>query len=301
MPDSPAAAMHADELPVDTATLQRLLRHQFPEWADLPVTPLPIGGTDHALFRLGSDLVARLPRIDWAAEQAERDARWLPVLAPHLPLAVPAPVAVGRPGDRMPWPWTVVPWYVGGNPTPHDTDLDRAALDLAGFVGALHRVDTTGGEESCGSSRGAPLATRDDGTRDALAQLADRVDVPALTEVWDDALAAKPWTGPSVWIHGDLEAGNLIAHEGRLSAVIDYGALGVGDPAADLMPAWAIFEGRSRAAFREAVGYDEHTWRRSRGWALSTAVIALPYYWDTFPGIVTASLRKLTALLADRE
>ncbi|MBB5873332.1 aminoglycoside phosphotransferase (APT) family kinase protein [Allocatelliglobosispora scoriae] len=291
--------MHEGEIRTDAELVRRLVARQFPQWADLPVTPMPIGGTDHALYRLGDDLIARMPRIDWAIDQAASDERWLPVLAPHLPLTVPAPLGVGEPGEGYPWQWSVVPYLPGENPAGDNVDLDRAAVDLAAFVLALHSVDTTGGPVKAGMDRGVPLAARDELTRTAIAELGDRVDTAAVTRAWDDAVSAEPWGGPPVWIHGDLQAGNLLVHDRRLSAVIDFGALGLGDPAPDLAPAWSVFDASSRETYRRALGYDEDTWRRGRGWALSTALVAMPYYWDTAPAMIAEGRLKIAAVLAD--
>ncbi len=291
--------MHEGEIVATTEQVRRLVASQFPDWAGLPVRPVPASGTDHALFRLGDDLVARLPRIDEVLDQVDTDQRWLPVLAPHLPLAIPAPVAVGEPGDGYPWRWLVVPWLAGENPTSDNLDLDVAAHQLAGFVAALHSADTTGGPAKTGTSRGVPLAARDELTRAAIAELGDRVDTARVEAAWDDAVSAPDWAGPPVWIHGDLQPGNLLVREGRLSAVIDFGGLGLGDPAVDLMPAWNLLDAASRVIFREALDCDDATWRRGRGWTLSTSLIALPYYWDRAPDIADDARRRIADVLDD--
>ncbi|MBV1856140.1 aminoglycoside phosphotransferase family protein [Catellatospora tritici] len=291
--------MHENEITVSSDQMRRLIESQFPRWAGLPVIGQPIGGTDHALFRIGDDLVARMPRIDWATDQADSDSRWLPVLAPHLPLPVPVPLGVGEPGAGYPYRWSVVPWLPGENPADGNFDPDAAAADLAAFITALSRVDTTGGPVKTGTMRGVPLAARDELTRQAIAALGDRVDTRAVTRSWEQSLEADAWTGPPVWLHGDLQAGNLLVHERRLSAVIDFGGLGLGDPAVELMPAWSMFSGSSRDLFRDALGCDEAMWLRGRGWALSTALVVLPYYWDTYPAMVTEGKRKVAAVLAD--
>ncbi|WP_018351762.1 aminoglycoside phosphotransferase family protein [Longispora albida] len=291
--------MHKDEIKADAALVRRLVATQFPQWAGLDVTPVEQAGTDHLLFRLGDELVARMPRIESATDQATNDERWLPVLAPHLPLPVPAPVAVGAPGEWYPWKWSVAPWLSGENPTAGNLDYEQAAVDLGTFVRALHTVDTTGGPVKTGMTRGVPLAARDEWTRESIAELGSRVDTARVTAAWDDALAATPWDKPPVWIHGDIQAGNLLAENGRLSAVIDFGGLGLGDPAPDLAPGWSMFDARTRQVFREASGYDEDTWRRGRGWALSTALVGLPYYWDSNPAFIAEGQAKVAAVLED--
>jgi aminoglycoside phosphotransferase (APT) family kinase protein len=291
--------MHADEVPTDPGLLRRLLARQFPQWAELPVTLVESYGTDHDIYRLGEHLSARLPRIGWAAGQAEKEATWLPRLAPSLPLAVPVPVGLGRPDEGYPFPWSVQEWLPGEPANGTLRDPKEAAADLAGFVRALQATDTTGAPERVPGSRGGPLAERDAGVRRAVALLGDRVDGAAVLRSWAESLAAPVWTGPDVWVHGDLLPGNLLVTDGRLSAVIDFGGLAVGDPACDLQPAWNVFDGESRRSFHAAVGLDEAARLRGRGWALSQAVIALPYYWDTNPGIVRQALHALGEVLAD--
>lgn len=290
---------HEGEIETSPELVRRLLAAQFPEWAALPITRLPVGGTDHTLYRIGEDLLARMPRIEWATDQADSDQRWLPLLARYLPLAVPAPLAVGEPGEGYPWRWTVVQWLPGSNATANKVDLDQAALDLAKAVTALHSIDTAGGPVKTGTDRGVPLAARDELTRRAIDELGDRIDQPRVTAAWEEAVTAPAWDRPAVWIHGDLQPGNLLAEAGRLTAVIDFGALGVGDPAADLQPAWNLFDARTRPAFRAALGYDDATWLRGMGWSLSTAVMELSYYWDTFPAMVAGAQQELAAILTE--
>ncbi len=296
--------MHADEVHTDAALVRRLLAAQFPRWAELPIEPVASSGTEHALYRLGDDKVVRLPRIVWATGPAEKEHRWLPRLAPHLPLAVPIPLAKGTPADGYPWHWSVYRWLEGENVTGDRlADQRQAATDLARFVRALQRIDPTGGpppgEHNYG--RGVPLAERDASVRAAIASLDSTLDAGELTAAWDASLASPVWHGPPVWIHGDLEAGNLLAIDGRLCGVIDFGCLGVGDPACDLLVAWTLFSGESRHVFRSALSVDDATWARGRGWALSTALIALPYYLHTNPVIVASARHKIDEVLADHE
>lgn len=294
--------MHADELDIDVHLVHRLVASQFPHWATLPLAPVPSAGTDNAIYRFGGELVARLPRSPSRVAPLVNERTWLPRLG-SLPLAVPVIVAEGAPGEGYPWTWSVYRWLEGDNPTPERVaDLERAAIDLAEFVRALQRLDPTGGpppgEHNFG--RGEPLSRRDDATRRAIASLHDELDVGAVTEAWDAALQAPPWSGPPLWIHGDLSAGNLLVREGRLAAVIDFGCVGVGDPACDLMIAWTFLVPQARAVFRSALAVDGATWARGRGWALSTALIALPYYMDTNPVMVRGARHTIAEVLADR-
>ncbi len=299
-----ATKMHAGEVMTDAGLVRRLLAGQFPRWADVSITPVPSAGTDNALYRLGEDLVVRMPRIAWATGQIDKERRWLPYLAPHLPLAIPSQVAVGEPAEGFPWRWSVYRWLDGENATlDRLSGPDRAARDLAHFVRALQAVDPAGGPrpEPGGFGRGVPLAEREAGTREAIAACQGLIDTRAATVAWEAALAAPAWQGPPVWLHGDLQSGNLLARQGRLSAVIDFGALTVGDPACDLMVAWNLFTARSRAAFRKAISVDDATWARGRGWALSPALVALPYYRETNPVLAAIARHAIAEVLADRE
>ncbi|MGH3679579.1 MAG: aminoglycoside phosphotransferase family protein [Natronosporangium sp.] len=292
--------MHADQVETDAGLVRRLLAAQFPEWADLPIEPVRSDGTDHDIYRLGDRLAARLPRIRGAANQAANEARWLPKLAPRLPLAVPMPLAIGRPAHGYPYDWSVGTWLPGENATGATIDdLDRVAVDLAGFVRALRAVDPTGAPPRLPGGRGGPLAEHDEQIRRSIAQLGDRIDGGATLCCWQESLAAPAWEGPEVWVHGDLLPGNLLVVDGRLSAVIDFGCLNVGDPACDLQPAWHLFTGASRRRFRAELDVDDATWFRGRGWALRL-VSALVYYRDTNPGMVRQATRTLAQVLADR-
>lgn len=300
-PRGPARKMHAGELDIDASLVHRLLAAQFPRWAELPLAPVPSAGTDNALYRLGADLAVRLPRIQSATGQVEKEQRWLPRLAPHLPLAIPVPLAQGAPGQGYPWPWSVYRWLPGENAaSEHLADPRQAATELARFIAALRRIDPSGGPGpgAHNSFRGAPLARRDASVREAIASLHGRLDAGAATAAWEAALQAPAWHGPPVWIHGDLLAGNLLTDAGRLSAVIDFGCLGVGDPACDLMAAWTLFTGASRDAFRAALAVDDATWARGRGWALSWALIFIPYYMETNPAGVRDAWRTVAEVLA---
>lgn len=298
-----ARKMHTDEVDTDPSLVRRLLAAQFPQWADLPIEPVPSAGTDNAIYRLGENTAVRLPRIHWAAGLVEKEHRWLPKLAPHLPLAIPVPRAMGHPAEGYPWHWSVVPWIEGEPWTTDRIDDPReAATDLAQFITALQRIDPTGGPPAGPENffRGVPLSMRDAQTRAAIAASSDVVDASAMLAVWEAALAAPAWDGPPVWVHGDLwRPGNLLVAGGRLGAVIDFGCLGVGDPACELTAAWALFSGESRDVFRAAISFDEATWARGRGWAL-TAVGAIPYYRDTNPAIVAEARHIIDEVLADR-
>ncbi|MFC3502702.1 aminoglycoside phosphotransferase family protein [Micromonospora krabiensis] len=262
---------------IDTALVRRLVAAQFPRWAHLPVRPVTDGGWDNRTFRLGDAMTVRLPSAEGYAPQVAKEQRWLPLLAPHLPLPVPTPLAEGAPDEGYPFPWSVHRWIDGKVAHPDRiADLTAFAVDLAHFLAALQAVDPTGGPAAGAHSawRGAPLATYDVDTRRALDRLGDRVPADEATEIWTAALDAT-WAGPPVWFHGDVAVGNLLVRDGRLAAVIDFGCCGVGDPACDVVIAWTLLHGASRAAFRETLAVDEATWARGRGWALWKALITL--------------------------
>jgi aminoglycoside phosphotransferase (APT) family kinase protein len=292
--------MHADEIDTDVPLVRRLLAAQFPQWAALPLEPVSSAGTVNAIYRLGEDMAVRLPRVPWAFGGVEKEQRWLPKLAPHLPLAVPVPLAQGAPGDDFPWPWSVLRWLEGETwSIDRVGDLCAAAAALAQFVTALRGIDAADGPSPARAERGSPLADRDALVREAIAALEGEVDTGAVSAAWQVALEAPAWDGPPVWFHGDLLPVNLLVVAGRLSAVIDFEVMGVGDPSCDLMPAWMLFSGESRDVFRTTLSVDEASWARGRGWALSVALIALPYYRETNPAFANHARYVIGEVLAD--
>jgi aminoglycoside phosphotransferase (APT) family kinase protein len=287
----------------DPPLVRRLLAAQFPQWADLTIEPVPSSGTDNALYRLGSDMVVRLPRHARTNGTLERERLWLPRLAPHLPLAVPLPLAEGVPAEGYPFIWSIYRWLDGQEATAERiADLREAAAELARFVAALQRIDPAGGPlpDGYNANRGVPLATRDAATRRSIATLTGRIDVEAATAAWEASLEAPEWQHRPVWIHGDLDSRNVLVQHGRLSAVIDWGCLGVGDPACDVAVVWKMLSANTRGIFREVLAVDDATWARSRGWALSQALMAEPYYTlETNPGLVLEARCWLAEVLAD--
>ncbi|HET8526791.1 MAG TPA: aminoglycoside phosphotransferase family protein [Actinomycetota bacterium] len=263
--------MHTDELRIGEPLVRRLLAEQFPRWADLPLREIQQRGTENAIFRLGDRLSVRLARREGPTTPGGKEFDWLPRLAPALPLEIPVPIAQGRPAEEYPWYWDVHTWVRGDTTPVERIDAERAARDLATLVGALQRVSPTGAPRG----RGIPLAERD---REARFWLGRFGDDGTLTAEWERALAAAPWEGPPVWHHGDLDARNWLVRDGRISGVIDWGSMGVGDPACDVMVAWKLHSSTARDAFRDALAIDDATWERARGWVLSQAVAALAYY-----------------------
>jgi aminoglycoside phosphotransferase (APT) family kinase protein len=278
--------MHADELDLDETLVRALVVEQFPAWAELRVERIEPSGTDNAIFRLGDELAVRLAR---RAGPAEEEFDWLSALAGSLPVEVPLVVAHGRPGAGYPWFWSVVEWLDGDPPLLGDVPAE----DCAGFIAALQGVDVTGAPAP-GARRGEPLATRDGAVRDALA----RVEAPGALELWEEASAAPAWEGRLVWLHADLDARNVLARDGRLTGVIDWGCCGAGDPALDVMAAWKLVARTERDRFRALLGVDDATWLRARGWCVSQAVLALDYYsLETNPTLYREAERWLVEAL----
>jgi aminoglycoside phosphotransferase (APT) family kinase protein len=307
---------HDDEIAVDRDLVRALLGDLRPEWAALPVERLATTGSSNALFRVGEHLLARLPRQPDGGTTIEKEVRWLPYVGAALPVPVSQVVAVGGQGRGYPERWSVVRWIDGEHPSvvgdlSHDPDTpDRTGLarDLAAVVVALRSLpvpDEALADPALRWYRGLPLVTRDADTRQSLeaCRAIDGlgIDLDAAAAVWDEAMTlpgAEVAVAPR-WYHGDLAAENLLVRHGRLAAVLDFGALSVGDPTVDLIPAWEVLDPSARAAFRDAVAVDDATWLRGRAWALSLAVMTFPYYWETMPGRCASRQAVVRAVLAD--
>jgi len=288
--------MHEDEVETDADLVRALLRSQHPQWAELSIERVPSAGTDNAIYRLGDDLAVRMPRIHWAVDNVAKEQRWIPVLAPQLPLPVPLPVAAGAPEEAFPYPWGVVQWLPGETATLRLlSDPLEAALQLAAFVRALRAVDPAGGPDA---ARGFPVRKGDAMVRIGLEGLQGEVDGDAVLAAWERVLAVPDYDGPPVWFHGDLSYLNILVRDGRVAGVIDWGSCGVGDPAGDATVAWSLFDAESRAAYRDAVGFDDAEWARAKGWVLQ-GVYGIVYYRDTNPGLVAAQIRGIEAVLSE--
>jgi aminoglycoside phosphotransferase (APT) family kinase protein len=298
-----ASNTYLDGEDINIALVERLIADQFSRWSHLPITPAVPQGWDNKTFRLGANMSVRLPSAERYKVQVEKEHRWLPRLAPHLPLPIPVPLAKGRPGEGYPFPWSVYRWLEGETATAGGiADLRRFATELAWFLTALQQIDPAGGPPPGRHNflRGGPLAVYDTETHQAIAALKGTIDTDAAMAAWEAALAAT-WQGPPVWFHGDVASGNLLVKGGRLSAVIDFGTSGVGDPSCDLAIAWTLFEGESRDAFRAALRLDGATWARGRGWTLWKALITLAEHIDTNPLEAGRARRVIDEVLADHE
>ncbi|GHG54629.1 aminoglycoside phosphotransferase family protein [Streptomyces griseocarneus] len=293
--------LHPGQHPVDDALVRRLVAGQFPRWAGLAVERFPSGGTVNGMYRLGDDMVVRLPLVKGGAEDVSMEREWLPRLAPLLATAIPEVLGAGEPAEGYPWPWSVYRWRGGENPEAGAlSEPVPLAGDLAGFVAAMRSITLPGAPTA---HRGGPLASLDADTRAAIEELRripqEDVDCDAVTAVWEDALRAPGWDGPPVWLHADLMPGNLLVAGGRLTSVIDFGCMGVGDPACDLFPAWNLLPADARQVFRDALGVDDATWNRGRGRTLSQALIALPYYRKTNRAMANNARHVIRAVLGE--
>jgi aminoglycoside phosphotransferase (APT) family kinase protein len=288
--------MHDGEVDIDPRLVGRLVAAQFPQLADLPIRAGPSMGTVNAIYRLGDHLYARLPRVRAWARDLEKEWQWLPKLAPQLSLRLPEPVVKGHPTNSYPFSWAIYRWIDG---QPYEDELvddeRQAAGDLAQFVVELRRV------AAIGAPRGGrrPLRELDAVTRAAISSARGVIDSDAATAAWERALQAPAWSGTPVWIHSDLLRPNLLVHDGRLCAVIDFGGAGVGDPAADVIAAWSVFSQSGRGVFRTALEVDDGTWDRARGFALHQAALIIPYYRETNRGFVAPAKRTIEEILAD--
>jgi len=263
---------------ITAGLVSRLVASQFPDWADLPVRPVDVDGWDNATFRLGDTMSVRLPSSEDHVESIKKEQRWLPVLAGQLPLPIPVLLGKGKPGCGFSRPWSVHQW-IDGDPVRYEqpvADMPQLASDLADFLAALYRIDATGGPGPGQHNffRGGPLTVYDAETQEALTVLEGHIDTGLAAEVWRAALAAR-WDGPAVWFHGDAQPGNLLLDHGRLSAVLDFGTSGVGDPSCDTTIAWTFLSGQSTGVFKERLPADSATWVRGRGWAIWKAMIVL--------------------------
>ena len=288
-------------LNLDVALVRRLLGSQFPQWAGLPLSPVLPGGWDNRTFRLGDDMLVRLPGAGVYAPQVGKEQRWLPLLRPQLPLPIPAPVALGQPGHGYPWPWSIYTWLPGKAASARQlSGSHRLARSLGAFLAALQRIDPRGGPPPGPDNfhRGGSLRVYDTETRRAVSLLETTIDAKAAMRVWDEALASVH-EGPPLWVHGDVSAGNLLVEGRALTGVIDFGGLAVGDPACDLAVAWASMERQTRQVLRATLDLHDNVWARARGWALWKALVVTAGLSPAPPAAKRQYRRALEKVLAD--
>ncbi|EJN04628.1 aminoglycoside phosphotransferase family protein [Phyllobacterium sp. YR531] len=298
-----ASNSSAETINIDQSLVRRLIAAQFPQWADLAIKPVEFGGWDNRTFHLGDHMTVRLPSAKHYAEQVEKEQFWLPKLARNLPLPIPEPLGLGKPGEGYPWHWSIYRWIDGGTAKfERIADLVQFARALARFLKALQAIDSAGGPLPGQHNffRGGELAVYDEQTQQALKTLEGRIDTHIAREIWERALKSE-WQNPPVWFHGDVSWGNLLTSKGELSAVIDFGTSGIGDPACDLVIAWTMFRGESREMFRQELTLDDATWARARGWALWKAMIILAGMAGTNSPGGGSSRRVIDEIIADHK
>jgi aminoglycoside phosphotransferase (APT) family kinase protein len=290
-------AVHDGEFQIDDELVAGLTARQMPEWSHLPLRRLDTAGTVNVAYRLGKDMLVRLPRLAGLQNGPLRESRWLPEIAPAVPLEIPEYLALGAPTDEYPSPWSVLGWIDGENAVPSAlSDTTGAARRLGEFVLALRGVSTDDAPD--GNSRGRGLASMDTAFRDYLTQFRNSSGQPEILRTWEACLAAPEWDGPPTWFHSDLHSGNLLARAGELVAVIDFEGCSVGDPSSDLIAAWWMFDADSRPIFRDTIQPDEAQWIRGMGWALYMTVAAIPYHTDTNPEFAAMARSALDQIRA---
>ncbi len=289
--------MHDGEVHIDAETVGRLVAAQFPQLSALPISAVKSTGTVNAIYRIGDHLYARLPRLEQWAQDLDNEWQWLPRLGPGLSLRIPEPVGRGTPASSYPFSWAIYGW-IDGQPYADELVDDelQAGKDLARFVAELRGMEPIAGAPRAGRK---PLRELDAMTRAAIDSARGVIDYEAAVAAWEGALAAPAWQGTPVWIHTDLLRPNLLVHGGRLCAVIDFGGVGVGDPAADVIAAWSVFSHTGRGVFRSALDVDDGTWNRARGFALHQAAMIIPYYAATNPRFVALAKRTIEEVIAD--
>lgn len=291
----------------DTQTLsvelvRSLIADQFPQWAEMPITAILPGGWDNRSFRLGDTMLVRMPSAEHYVAQVHKEQSFLPILAPHLPLPIPRPIALGQPGHHYSWPFSIYDWQDGNTAELGKIDdMDRFAQDLAAFLSALYTIDASNGPEAGlhNFHRGGSLAVYDAEARTSITNLQDKINAKAATKIWDAALSSQ-WNEPAVWLHGDIAPGNLLVKTGKLCAVIDFGLMGIGDPSCDLVIAWTFFDLSSSKRFRNAFSFDDQTWQRARGWALWKCLITLEKQYRE-PCVDTADQHALLDIIISRD
>ena len=297
--------LHQNEVPVDETVIRSLLKEQCPQWADLSLSPAG-AGTDNTMYRLGGDMLLRLPRTAEKAQSLRKEQEWLPRLAPLLECSIPEPLYAGTPAAAFPLPWSVYRWIDGDEVQPGSVrDWPAFGADLAAVVRGLHSIDLMGATRTDNLSwyRGGHLRACDEWIarclRDCRAIVGGEIDVDTLETWWRTALALPEPAGPQVWLHGDLKPTNILVRDGRLYAIIDFGCLSVGFPDAEHSTVWDL-PPQARHAYWDAVGIDDLTWTRARAWAIAVAASGIFYYWHTYPAFVAECRNRLQAILTDR-
>ena len=286
---------------IDLDTVARLIQEQFPRWSGLPIRPVAHCGNDNRTFHLGEHMSVRLPSAASYVPQVEKELLWLPILSKELTLPISTPLAKGNPSDLYPWPWSVNEWIEGVTVSRENVhDKSNFAKDLGTFLCELQSIDANGGPLAGEHNfyRGGLLAVYDEEARHAIENNSDTFNEHLLKEIWRLALDST-WNSAPVWVHGDIAPGNLLVQDGKLCAVIDFGILGVGDPACDAAMAWTFFDDSSRKVFKDVLRMDEETWNRARGWALWKALITYDGQKNANKAIAAESLAVIRVIIED--
>ncbi len=306
--------LHDDEIAIDGELVRKLVDSQLPEYAALPLGRLGASGSTNVLFRLGHDLLVRLPRQPDGSSSIDKEHRWLPEIGSCLPVATPDIVALGEPDFGFNERWSVVRWLEGELPRVYSpvekpkADCSALAVDLADVIVALRGIDVSEAaitDPRLRHYRGRSLAESDAQVRKSIRQCRAieglALDLDSALAVWRAALdlPGASETGADRWYHGDLVAENLLLDSGRLTGVLDFGGLGVGDPTIDLHGAWELFDPPARNVFRARLGIGDAEWLRGRAWALAIALVAIPYYWATMPARVRDRLAMARSVLCN--
>lgn len=288
--------LYLNEFQITIALVRKLLNEQFPQWTELSIHPIEPPGTDNVMFCLGDDKVIRFPRTIEKEAPLRLEMEWLPVLSNEMTMSIPNVIAVGQPTKEYPCHWWVGNLLPGAHVTlKNPLTQEGAAKDLARFIMEMRQLDT---HQAPSCYRGLPLETKHEETVSAIHQLKDRYDIALMESIWNESLAAKPWQEAPVWIHGDLHPGNILAKNGKITAIIDFGLAGIGDPACDLMVAWTLLDERSRLPFKELLQPDNETWLRARGWAFTFGAVAYPYYQDRLPSLAEIAKNTLDKVIS---
>src|SRR3990167_181520 len=271
--------MKQNKFDVSVSLIKNLIFEQFSQWKNLPIKEVEVQGWDNRTFRLGSEMLIRMPSAECYAVKVEKEQKWLPILAKHLSIKIPEPIAMGKPSKDYPWNWSIYKWIEGKSANTlnvNEKDLENIAKQVDQFLNELHKIDTAGAPSPGKHNfyRGGDLSVYDKETRSAIEKLKTFISAENVLKVWEKALGSA-WNKNPIWIHGDLSAGNILIQNNRLVGIIDFGGTAVGDPACDLVIAWTFLKNKSRKIFKANVNLDNDTWTRARGWALWKAVITL--------------------------
>ncbi|WP_229955125.1 aminoglycoside phosphotransferase family protein [Parasphingorhabdus litoris] len=286
---------------INTQLVTRLVAEQFPQWAGLAIKPVKLNGWDNRTFHLGSDMTVRLPSAERYAVKVPIEQKWLPKLAPSLSFPIPKPLAMGQPSCDYPWNWSVYRWIEGDTADILDEcHLRQFARDCARFLKELHQINTSEGPLAGPHNfyRGGSLKVYDEETNAAIHKLKGLIDTEAVAASWKQAISSE-WVKEPVWVHGDFSVGNIIVKDRKLAAVIDFGGMGIGDPACDLVLAWTFLTPESRGIFKSHMEMDNETWNRARGWALWKALITLASLEDMESSDASQQKRVISSVLSE--